>query len=102
PEGVLRAARALRARRHELLVLQVLDPCERDFDYEGLSSFEDMERADGLACDPAQLRGAYAEEFERLLRFYEGGFHRCGIAYGAFFTGARWEVDLVRFLERWR
>ena len=102
PERVLRVVKSFKARRHELLVLQVLDPQERDLDYDGPTVFESLERQPELFCDPSELRQAYRAEFERLLKLYEGTFHRADIAYAAFFTDTRWDLALGRFLARWQ
>jgi len=102
PERVLRVVKSFKARRHELLVLHVLDPKERDFDYEGPTIFESLEAQPDLFCDAGSLQRLYRTEFERLLKLYEGTFHRSDIAYAAFFTDRPWEAALGRFLTRWR
>jgi uncharacterized protein (DUF58 family) len=102
PERVLKVVKSFKARRHELLVLQVLDPQEREFDYDGPTVFESLEGQPELFCDPSALRAAYRSEFERLLKLYESTFHRSDIAYATFFTDTQWELALGRFLTRWQ
>lgn len=102
PERVLKVVKSFKARRHELLVLQVLDPQERELSFEGPTVFESLEGQPELFCDPGPLRQAYRAEFEKLLKLYEGNFHRSDIAYGAFFTDTRWDLALGRFLTRWQ
>lgn len=102
PERVLKVVKSFKARRHELLVLQVLDAQEREFDYDGPTVFESLEGQPELFCDPSALRAAYRSEFDRLLKLYEGTFHRSDIAYAAFYTHAPWEQALGRFLTRWQ
>ncbi len=50
---------ALRAAGHELIVLQVLDPSELQFEFEGAARFLDMESGKDLTIDPARARGDY-------------------------------------------
>jgi uncharacterized protein (DUF58 family) len=101
PERVLRVVKSFKARRHELLVLQVLDPQEREFDFDGPTVFESLEGEPDLFCDAGALRQAYRAEFERLLRLYDSTFHRSDIAYAPFFTDRPWDAALGRFLTRW-
>jgi uncharacterized protein (DUF58 family) len=101
PESILKAVKAFQARRHELLVLQVLDPQERDFDYSGPTTFEGLEDGRTLFCEAGALREAYQAEFARCLKLYEATFHRSEISYAPFFTDVPWEMALGRFLTRW-
>lgn len=102
PEGILNVVKAFKARKHEVLVLQVLDPRERDFDYDGPTLFESLEDRSRLFCEAGALRELYRAEFERFLRLYEATFHRCEISYAPFYTDIPWEVSLGRFLTRWQ
>lgn len=100
PERLLKVVRAFKARRHELLVLQPLDPQERDFGYDGPTVFESLETGEPLFCEAGSLAPLYRAEFDRLLKLYEATFHRSEIAYAPFFTDRPWDVGLGRFLSR--
>lgn len=102
PRHVIQVVKALRARRHELLVLQVLDPQEKDFRFEGYSLFDGLEGGPALYCDPTALRRAYVQQFEKGLRLYEASFHRSNIGYALFMTDRPWDSVLAQFLTRWR
>jgi uncharacterized protein (DUF58 family) len=102
PERILKVVRSFKARRHELLVLQVLDPQEREFDFDGPTVFESLEGQPDLFCEAGALRQMYRAEFDRLLKLYEGTFHRSDVAYAPFFTDTAWELALGRFLTRWQ
>jgi uncharacterized protein (DUF58 family) len=96
--GIVAAVKALKARRHDVMVLQVLDPRERTLDFEGPVTFESLEDRSTLAVDADAVREAYAAEFERSLRLYEAAFHGAGIAYAVFSTDVPWDLALLRFL----
>ncbi len=100
PESILKVVKAFQARRHEVLVLQVLDPQERDFNFSGPTVFEGIEDGRELFCDAGALRQDYRFEFERTLKAYESTFHRSEIAYAPFFTDLPWDLNLARFLTR--
>lgn len=64
PESVAQAVIPLRARGHDVIVFQVLDPAETAFPFQDASAFEDMESGEQIPVVPANL----AEEYRRLLR----------------------------------
>lgn len=97
--AVLNVLKALKTRRHELVVLQVLDPMERDFDYSGPTVFQGLEGGVPLSCDASLLASEYRKEFEKTLRLYAATFHRSDIAYAAFYTDRPWDAGLGRFLS---
>jgi uncharacterized protein (DUF58 family) len=101
PERLLKVVRGFKARRHELLVLQPLDPQERDFGYDGPTVFESLENGEPLYCEAGALAPLYRSEFDRLLKLYEATFHRSEIGYAPFFTDRPWDAVLGRFLSRW-
>lgn len=102
PDQVLKVARAVKARKNEVMVLHVLDPRERDFPFEGPVVFESLERQAPLFCDASAAARAYREEFRLWLRFYEAGFSAAQIPYGAFLTDQPWDTALGRLLASWQ
>jgi uncharacterized protein (DUF58 family) len=100
PEKNLEVLKALRTRGHELLVLQVLDPVERDLDLGGPVLFKDLEGPLELRCDVEELRAAYRREFERGQRVYESSFRTAGIAYDVMYTDKPWLDAFARSLAR--
>lgn len=99
PAGVLETLKALRARRHEVFVLQVLDPAERDLPYDGPVLFEGLEDGSRLRCEAGLLRRAYREAFDARRHFYDSGFRRAGIRFACLYTDAPWESNLAEFLS---
>lgn len=95
---VMEAAKVLRSRKHEVFVLQVLDPTERDLDLDGAVRFEGLELGDSLRCEVALLRQRYRDEFAAVLRRYEAGFRSSDIPYAASYTDVPWDDSLLRFL----
>ncbi|MBI5239512.1 MAG: DUF58 domain-containing protein [Elusimicrobia bacterium] len=98
PEAVLGTVKALQARRHELMVLQVLDPAERDFGFDGPTLFRCLEDRRELFCDASALQEAYRRAFQRQQRLYEAGCHGSSISFTSLFTDRPWEEGLARFL----
>lgn len=98
PQEIVGALKALRARKHDVMVLQVLDPQERDFNFEGPVEFRGLEGGPPLAFDATVLAPAYREEFRKLMRLYEIGFRRSEIAYSCAYTDKSWEQALKSIL----
>lgn len=97
-DKILETVRAFRARKHRILVLQTLDPMERDLDLEGPVLFVGMEDAGELRCEVSLVREAYHEAFERQQRLYLASFRGTGIFYDTFYTDVSWDKGLTRFL----
>ena len=52
----------LAARKHDVIVFNVMDPMEREFSFDRLTQFLGMEGYPDLLVDPRSLRKAYLEE----------------------------------------
>lgn len=65
--GLFAALRRLAARRHDITLLQILDPAELSFPYENPSIFASLEEERRLFVHPRALRAAYLAEMERFL-----------------------------------
>jgi uncharacterized protein (DUF58 family) len=61
-DEIEKALRLLRYRRHELIVMQILDPAEIDFPFEQVTMFKGLEEAGELLTEPRALREAYLEQ----------------------------------------
>ena len=59
PDQVIAAVAPLRARGHDVIVFQVMDPMELEFSFEEASGFEDLETAEQIPVIPAKLRDDY-------------------------------------------
>lgn len=95
PAEILSALKALRARRHDVIVLQVLDPQERDFEFEGSVEFRGLEGGESVLFDAGALAAEYRLEFGRMMKLYEIGFRRSEIAYACAYTDKGWEQALA-------
>jgi uncharacterized protein (DUF58 family) len=70
-EELFKGLQLLRQRKHEVLILHVMDDEELDFTYSGTLRFEGLEDSGKLTCDPAALRAGYlsaVREFQEAIR----------------------------------
>lgn len=71
----------LRAQRHDVSVLHVLDPHERGFPYDGLTQFESLETDHKLLVNPAAIRRDYLERMEGFLTRTRATLTAAGVDY---------------------
>ncbi|HVC09340.1 MAG TPA: DUF58 domain-containing protein [Elusimicrobiota bacterium] len=102
PDQIIAAMRGLRARKNRLVVLQVIDPAERDFPFDGPTEFESLETGERFFCEASVLRQTYREEFARDLSLYEASFAAMGAAYAPCPTDIPWDAALKRLLASLR
>ena len=65
PEAIVAGLKHLRHRRHDVIVMHILDPAEVDFPFERATLFKGLEQLGDLLAEPAQLRRAYREVVEQ-------------------------------------
>lgn len=68
PASILAGLRHFRHRRHEVVVLHVLDPAELDFPFQHLTRFAGLEQWPDAVVEPRALRQAYLREFQGFLQ----------------------------------
>jgi len=67
-DGVLDALGRLLHRRFEVLLMQILDPHERELPPGGVARYEDLETGETMRVDPAELRAAYRQRMRDFVR----------------------------------
>ena len=71
PDRIVTALQHFRHRRHDCIVLQVIDPAEQDFPFQDPTLFHGLEGWGDQLTDPRALRAAYRREFESFLKHME-------------------------------
>ena len=84
PDQVISAVGPLRARGHDVIVFQVMDPAELEFPFEEPSGFEDLETHEQIPVIPIKLR----EDYKRMV-----GVHLAALRDR--FTGNRIDYTLL-------
>jgi uncharacterized protein (DUF58 family) len=99
-DALTAALRHFRHRRHDVSVLQVVDPAEADFPFEEPTLFHDLESPQSEFVDPRGVQAAYRHEFEEFRRRLEAGTRDLGMDYALLRTDAPLEQALSGFLLR--
>lgn len=99
-ESVLRGLEQLRHRRHDVIVLHILDPAELDFPFRDIARFRDLESAGAVVADPRVLRRAYREEIDEFLQRISTGCRARHIDYALMTSDAPLDLALSAFLAK--
>jgi uncharacterized protein (DUF58 family) len=87
-----------RHRRHEVVLMHVLDPAELDFPFERMTLFKGLERLPEVLVEPRALRRAYLDEFQSYVRRLKKGCRMHQIDYVPLRTDQSLEVVLSSYL----
>uniref|UniRef100_A0A7C4TIB7 DUF58 domain-containing protein n=1 Tax=candidate division WOR-3 bacterium TaxID=2052148 RepID=A0A7C4TIB7_UNCW3 len=100
PEQVLKSLRSFRARKHEIIVFQVIDPKEHTFPFFETSIFEDLETGEQLIIQPDSIRESYRKKFEDFLNNYQKRMLEAHIDYQLMRTDTPYDRGLFAFLQK--
>ncbi len=89
----------LRAGGHEVVLFQILDPVELEFDFEKATHFRDLESGEELFIDPTSARENYTEHLQRHLGAIQDACGRNGMDYHLITTDTPLETVLFDFLS---
>lgn len=90
----------LHHRHHDVILLQVMDPAELDFNFRDASEFVGMEGEGRLPLDPAALRRAYLDVVQEHLRGLERAARKFDYDYLLLKTSDALGPPLSHFLAR--
>ncbi|MFO1021749.1 MAG: DUF58 domain-containing protein [Planctomycetales bacterium] len=96
--SILTGLKHLRHRRHEVILMQVIDPAEQDFPFRDPTLFKGLEMTREEMVDPHSLRRAYQAEFEQFLKELRGGCREMRIEHVLIRTDASLSGALSAFL----
>ncbi len=90
---------ALAACGHEVLIIQVLDPAELNFDFKHPAVFEDVESGRTLFIDPGSARKEYLRKMEVHREALRAMCQRLGISWQSLATDHGLDLALFDFLR---
>jgi uncharacterized protein (DUF58 family) len=98
PDAVLAAIGPLRARGHDVIVFQVMDPTELEFSFETPSGFEDLETGEQIPVVPIKLRDDYRRMVAEHLEALKTRFTANRIDYTLLDTSRPLDMALFQYL----
>ena len=97
-DETLTALSMLRAQRHDVSVLHIMDPHERTFPYEGLTEFHALETTNRMLVNPSAIRREYLARMEEFLTKCRGTLANAGVDYHLVQTDRALEATLLDLL----
>lgn len=98
PDQVISAVGPLRARGHDVIVFQVMDPMELEFAFVEPSGFEDLETHEQIPVIPAKLREDYKKMVAAHLRALSDRFTSNRIDHTLLDTSKPLDLALFQYL----
>jgi len=96
--SLLAGLKHFRHRRHEVILMHVLDPAELDFPFRNMTMFKGLEDFPELLVDPLGLRQAYLAEFDAFTKAVRNGCHARNIDYLQLRTDQPLDLALSKYL----
>lgn len=100
PDELARALQHLRYRKHQGIILHLLDKAETELPYDRQITLQDLETSEKLQIDPADIRETYTQQVQAYLTSIRRGCNDCDIEYHTMFVHEPYDRALVQLLNR--
>jgi uncharacterized protein (DUF58 family) len=100
PEAVIKGLAHFRQKRHDVIVLHVLDDHELNFPFEKVATFRDMETGEKVRVSPKDLKDDYRAELETFINQYKRACYENTIDYVTINTRTPHATFLSAYLSR--
>ena len=95
-----RSLQHLRYRKHQAMVLHLLDRAEVDLPYDKRVTLEDMETGEKVEVDPGQLRETYQQQVQLYLGEIRRACSSSDVEYHPMFVDRPYDKALVELMNR--
>ena len=89
----------LKASGHDVVIFNVLDPAELNFNFKIPALFQDIETGRNMYVDPAAAQKTYEQRLEKHLTVVKSICRNLGIDYHLFSTDRPFDLALLEFLQ---
>ncbi len=100
PDQVIKGLAHFRQKRHDVVVLHVLDDHELNFPFEKVATFRDMESGEKIRIAPKDLKEDYGKELEAFIAQYKRACYENNIDYVTINTRTPHATFLSAYLTR--
>ncbi len=100
PAELTRSLQHLRYRRHQGLVLHLLDREEVDLPYERQVTLQDLETGEKLQINPAEIRETYKKQVQDYLTTVRRCCSDCDVEYHPIYVQEPYDKALVQLIHR--
>jgi uncharacterized protein (DUF58 family) len=99
-EALLAGLKHLRHARHEVILLQLLDPAELEFPFDRTTLFQGLEARPAVLTEPRGVRQAYLAELHEFLERIQAGCRSLQVEYELLRTDQPFDEALRRVLTK--
>lgn len=100
PDRLLSGLKHFRHRKHEVVVFHILDPRERDLNFDRETRFVDLESGSQIATEPWHIAPAYREHMENLIKRFRQECRDALIDYVLLDTEEPFDTALFNYLAK--
>ena len=100
PDRLLTGLKHFRHRNHEVIVFHILDPRERDLDFNREMRFVDLESGTQIATEPWHLAPEYRDHMETLINRFRRECREAMIDYVLLETSEPFDTALFNYLAK--
>ena len=98
PQEILSGLKHFRHNRHEVIVVHILDPLERHFNFKQAGTFLDLETGEKLPTQPWHIRTEYCRLVEEFTETLKKGCREQRIDYVLMDTSENFDRALLQYL----
>lgn len=100
PAELSKALQHLRYRRHQGMIIHLLDKAETELPYETQVTLQDLETGEKLQVDPRDIRATYIEQVQQYLTGIRRTCNDSDIEYHTLFVDQPYDKALVQLMAR--
>lgn len=100
PARIVAGLKHFRHRKHEVIVLHVLDPAEREFSFPREAIFEDMETGEEITTLPWQIKKDYQKAINTVFDDFARECRMSNIDYHLIDTSQSYDYSLFAYLNK--
>lgn len=100
PDELIRSLQHLRYRKHQAILLHLLDKAELDLPYEQQVTLQDLETDQKLQVNPADLRETYRRQVSDYLTGIRRACNDCDVEYQPMYVHVPYDRALIEWLNR--
>ncbi|MGA2497658.1 MAG: DUF58 domain-containing protein [Tepidisphaeraceae bacterium] len=100
PAAFAKALQHLRYRRHQGMVIHLLDHTEVEFDYDRQITLQDLETGEKLQVNPSDLREAYKTQVADYLNTVRRCCSDCDVEYHPIYVQQPYDKALLQLINR--
>ena len=100
PAELIKSLQHLRYRKHQGMILHLIDRAEVELPYDRMVTFQDLETNEKIQVDPAELREIYKQQVLEFIASVRRACTDSGMEYHDVFTDMPYDKALVRLMSR--